>query len=667
MELTAALEQYLLDTRQVDPLARRQARLLRESAGDREDEAGIILLLVLAALHRGSPRSGKGHLLSPLAHTTVSRNAEECRRTGVSDAPWEQDLVSNETSFTETITRLFDDPSRLAPLSGQVPSGEAVPWPILTVDKEFAGFSRYMHSAAILEEKHLPVRLGTVDTGADPDAIQAALCRVFVEQPALKKGDCPHCRQVAAAALACRTRFLIVSGGPGTGKTTVVLQLLRTLLAVFTDITADRIALCAPTGRAKARLVESLGNGLDMLHSGTAGHSITAKTIQGLLIQQSDGTCRYNRDNRLPHRVVVVDEASMMDINLFAALLEAISGECRLILVGDMHQLPSVEAGAPLGDLTERFSGIEHAPTLSRAAGDWLGDVIGTIPMEESGKVGQMLLDGTSGAAEKAGRLTDHAVILTKSYRLSQETILDLANAVNSGTPDRARQLLPAAGKEGATGLITDDGTGPVETWFKNHFESDRIQKAYELLTSSDTAAPDAPEVIGAIAAILFVSSVLTLVHEGTRGRHAINAIGEKLLRKEFPGLGKNRFFHGLPVILGTNHHDLGLYNGDLGMVVNTPRGQKVLFPGETGCRIAAPDRLRGLEPAFALTVHKAQGSEFDNVLLVLPDREGPLLTRQIIYTGITRAKKQVRVLGSEAIFRKAVEHREQREGGVRI
>jgi exodeoxyribonuclease V alpha subunit len=257
-------------------------------------------------------------------------------------------------------------------------------------------------------------------------------------------------------------------------------------------------------------------------------------------------------------------------------------------------------------------------------------------------------------------------VILTKSFR-GNDAILDLAASVNNCETDRAVALLAGNSSNKALELDINDGTARIETWLGGNFGSSPGREAFALFATGGKPDPEMSETLAAANAVLFRSTILTLSHEGARGRLAINAIGEKMLRKAFGISAAGRFFPGLPVILGSNHHDLDLYNGDLGVVVATALGVKVLFPRGKTFRLAAPDRLRDLESAFALTVHKSQGSEFGNVLLVLPEKESPLLSRQIVYTGITRAKNRVVVLGQEAIFRKAVERREQREGGVRI
>ncbi len=674
-ELVLILESYLVDTRQIDQLARRQAALLSSGIPDaqRRTEALVVLLLTLSALRKGSPRVTPEQMLTPVDTTVINGYASLYCSGGKKEAAWAPPLTGTSAAFSRAVDAVFTTPQRYAPVAGAVPSTESDPWPVLVLHNGMAGFARNWNCAKRLESIHIPSMLSATRIVSDANTIASALREVFCDRSDKQS----HLRQIIAAAMACTARFLIISGGPGTGKTSVVLQILRTMLRVVNDLHAERIVICAPTGRAKARLGESLNSGLDALaaafpDSTTTGASldeslrmIHRKTLHSLLGQRPDGSFKFNREHRLPHRIIIVDEASMIDLNLFAALMEARSDECSILLVGDMYQLPSVDAGAVLGDLTGCFSEIPYFATLSKKTGSWIAGVTAGIPADGTDDPSPVITGASD--LKKAGIFLDHAVILTRSYR-SVQTILELSHKVNRGDADGVVQFMEAENNRGGCSLDTSEGIKEVKKWLERFLQKQEIIQAYEILADPEKAADLTRDFIAAVRNILYTSVILSLAHDGSRGRRAINTLAEKMLREKHHAVSGTRFFQGLPVILGGNHYTLDIYNGDLGVVVQTGEGLKVAFPrGEEECRLIALDRLIDPEPAFALTVHKSQGSEFDNVLLVLPENTSPLLSRQVVYTGITRAKNHVRILGSTAILSKAVTTQELRYGGVAV
>jgi len=670
---------YLFDTRQIDALACRQAAMICRSVANetQRDEITVVTLLALAALQSGSPRVSTQQLLMPLAKEVVAAHAANFRSVQSANPLWLEGIADFGSSIAHAVDTCSKHPERYVPVSGGEPLEERGSWPLLVVKGELFGFSRYWTAAKKLETIHLPFRLCKEIELPDTVRVQSALQQVFALQSLLPHGKTFHYRQIAAAALACRTDFLVISGGPGTGKTSVVLQIIRTLLRVFPHIAADRIVLCAPTGRAKARLGESIDEGrrvCEGLYANTTTSFatspdgslglVTRKTIHSLLGQRPDGTFKYNRENRLSIQVIIVDEVSMVDLNLFAALMDALTENCRIILVGDMHQLPSVEAGAVLGDLTSCFSETEAFASISQTTAAWMVSVIGSLDSDGADDAHSLVITSKEGVAN-ADALVNHAIVLTHSYR-SSPTILSLAHAVNQKHVALAMRLLVSSETNGTVTINTTTGIAPVVKWFKEHVRESTIKAAYAIL-KDDFAGDLSSDCIEAINSVLFTSTVLTLVHDGERGRRVINSIAGDILREWLGDQKGDRFFHGLPVLLGSNHAALDLYNGDIGMVLATREGLKVCFPRGGAYRMVALDRLKDLEEAFALTVHKAQGSEFDKVLLVLPEEDSPILSRQIVYTGITRAKKSLQILGTESVLSLAITRRETRYGGVQV
>lgn len=699
MEFLEALETYLVETGQITALAKRQARLLCRSVANTDEtiktEARILLLLNLAALNRGAPRAPVAFLLRPLEKKTVETYASAYKTEHDGVAPeWEEEMA--DPAARGKASKIIDDcvqsPGRLAPLLGKGPGEIDGQWPLLVVGtirkSACTGFSRYWRAASVLEEK-ISRRLNPADKKELPDEKTAkeALVSVFVIDSILESGRLFHYRQVAAAALALREKFLIISGGPGTGKTWVVLQILRTLVRVFKEMAPDRIALCAPTGRAKARLGECIDSGIEILKKKADAGEITEspvdqglknlerKTIHGLLGMRPDGSMKYNAQNRLPCRVIVVDEASMVDLNLFAALLDAAAEDCRILLVGDMHQLPSVEAGAVLGDLTGRFDG-EGGPTLTKETADWLGKTMEGVKVSEAPEDGESTLVLPNAIlVKKAGRLADHAVILTNSYR-STKDILIVSAQVNRGDYENTVKAIEESKGANVVVLDTRGGQKPIAEWLEEHYTKDIIDqvtalKDVDLDAAGDPDHRDYEKGRGRLKKILDVfegSRILTLTNAGPRGRTAINKLAEQKLKLKLSDRGRGLFFHGQQVVLSYNLHDIDLFNGDTGLVVQSGTGAlKVVFRRGETCSVHALERLSGIEPAFAMTVHKAQGSEFKAVMLVLPESESPLLTRQILYTGITRAKESVRILGTKAMLRMAIDTKEDRAGGIEL
>lgn len=695
MEIVDILEAYLVDSRQIHPLAKRQARLLSESVDDEKqrEKAQIVLLLSLAALNSGATRASMEYLMKPLDVDVVKQYAEAVKEERPNDRPeWEKRLTNKKTA--DTVTKLLENavtsPSSFAPIIGNAMVNKDGVYPLLMTSNQNGGcfgFSRYWRATDSLNEL-FKSRLEQPVEKLEEKEVSGILADVFGGESILTNSTF-HSRQVAAAALALRFRFLILSGGPGTGKTSVVIQILRILVRAFDYLEPERIVLCAPTGRAKAHLGESVDRGITQLErkvqvkkSGKLLRDLSLKslkrmTLHGVLSIRPDGTSKYGRNNPLPYQVIVVDEASMVDLHLFTTLMECAADDCRILLVGDMHQLPSVEAGAVLGDLTERFTHYDTFPAVTKDCAGWLKRVMKdvTVDTRVDNDLSSLVLS-TDSMEKKAGMLADHAIILTHSYRSSTHEINRLGISVNKGDLQTALKTLTNATNNDAAVLDIRQGLEPVREWLNECYCREKLElmaqsHEFNIDAVNDPEHQDYSAAVDSLKrAFEIVNStrILTVTNEGPRGRHAINALAYRLLRSKLDRNASRRFFHGEPVILGKNHHDLDLYNGETGMVIQPSRGGvKVVFRYGNRFSVHSLERFDTLEPAFAVTVHKAQGSEYDAVLLVLPEYNSPLLTRQIIYTGITRARQKVRILGNRGLLEKAIERREERPGGVSI
>ncbi len=438
-------------------------------------------------------------------------------------------------------------------------------------------------------------------------------------------------RQRLAAAVSALRRVTVLAGGPGTGKTTTVAR----LLALLHDQPGPppRVALAAPTGKAAARLQEAVAAELP---PELRARTPDAATLHRLLGWRPGGRFRYDRTQRLPFDVVVVDETSMVSLTMMARLLDAVRPQARLVLVGDPDQLASVEAGAVLGDLARAPGRPE--PGLDAA-------------LAEAG-----VPDGLAG-----GSVINGVVTLRHVWRFGG-AIAEFARAVQAGDADAAVALLRAGHADLAFVEDTagDPGAGGVR--------ADVVAAGQEL-----TAAALRGDTATALAA-LDRHRVLCAHRRGPFGVTRWSAEIERWLRAALPdapsgplpGPLPGLWYPGRPVLVTANDYDTGLFNGDTGVVVALPEGLRVAFARGGVPTLHPPARLSEVATVHAMTVHRGQGSQFRRVSVVLPPAESPLLTRELLYTAVTRAAEFVRVVATEEAVRAAVERPISRASGLR-
>ncbi len=470
-------------------------------------------------------------------------------------------------------------------------------------------------------------------SSVDPVRLRAALDRLF-------PGDAPDYQRLAAAA--CVTGSVtVVAGGPGTGKTTTVARLLALLHDVLDR--PPRVALAAPTGKAAARLQEAVADESLKLTDGdraTLGPA-SASTVHRLLGWRPDSHSRFkhNRTNRLPFDVVVVDETSMVSLTLMSRLLEAIRPDSRLVLVGDPDQLASVEAGAVLGDLVGR------AP---RSGPDSRLDFLTSL-----------LPSDVQPVAEVAAELRNDVVRLRKPHRFGG-AIARLAEAIRLNRPDEVVAVLRSGGPDVAF-LETVD----VEARTPAGLDGLRSD-----VVGAGVAVCDAARA-GDVAAALAELDRHRLVCAHRHGPYGVarwTAEVERWLADAIEGYAaEGEWYRGRPLIVTANDYELKIYNGDTGVVVDGgPRGPVAAFARGSEPLLLAPSRLSGIHTVHAMTVHRGQGSQFSRVSVLLPPADSPLLTRELFYTAVTRAKTFVRVIGTEGAVRLAVGRPVLRASGLR-
>lgn len=483
--------------------------------------------------------------------------------------------------------------------------------------------------ACWLQQVSLPVA-----TSADTPELAQQLRRLFTPQPEIDW-------QAVAVATACDGRFTLISGGPGTGKTTTVTKLLALLVAQSEQPLLIRLA--APTGKAAARLTESIAKAKTELAGQVnaawlAGIPTQASTLHRLLgVIPGLPEFRHNGQNPLPLDVLVVDEASMIDLPMMARLLAALPPQARLILLGDKDQLASVEAGAVLGDICQFVAqGVssQQAQQLQQRTGYDLHNYV-----------------------QPAGHpLRDRLCLLRKSYRFAADSgIGKLAEAVNNGDVKAAHAVWAQDYRD-----------------IRLHSDEQRIEMAINVAAKGYhaylalLAAPITSENAIVLLKAFNQIRLLCALHDGPWGINGMNqAIGQRLQEQGKLQMS-GEWFAGRPVMITENDYGLGLYNGDIGIAASDGERLRVWFVLPDGkAHGFLPSRLPAHDTAWAMTVHKSQGSEFTHTLLLLPPEVNPLLTRELLYTGITRAREQLDLFATPEVLALMVRKQTERYSGL--
>lgn len=535
------------------------AQRLTAMSGEPDESVSLAVALVVRALRGGS--------------VCIDLRAIEAQ-VGAPDLPW--------PPADEWLAAL-----RASPLAGSPPVLRIYGDSLVYLDRYW------------LEEQQVAADLLALLSARAPD-VSLDVARLFPEGYEEQRG---------AAAIASRQSLTVLTGGPGTGKTTTVAR----LLALFAEQAERdgrpplRIALAAPTGKAAARLHEAvqleLGE-LDLVDQQRVS-GLRATTLHRLLGSRPDTSSRFrhHRGNRLPHDVIVVDETSMVSLTMMARLLESVRSHTRLLLVGDPDQLSSVEAGAVLADLV-----------------DGLG-----------------------------AHVSARVAALRTSHRFGR-SIGDLASAIRDGAADAALDLL-RAGDEHVEWLDTEDPTEQLRNVLVPH--------ALALRRAA---------VLGDANAALAMLDEHRFLCAHRRGRYGVEYWNRQVERWLAEATGEpiwSTWYAGRPVLVTTNDYGLGVYNGDTGVTIVDDESLRAVVASADKLLNFATSRLSDVETMHAMTIHKSQGSQADEVTVLMPPEDSRLLSRELFYTAVTRAKKRVRVIGSEAGVRAAIERRAVRASGL--
>ena len=463
---------------------------------------------------------------------------------------------------------------------------------------------------------------------------------IFIVYPRSPLIDNSSNMQKIALLLSIFRPFLIISGGPGTGKTTLIADILKLHQRIFPK---NQVALAAPTGKAAARMQDSLAQYTKDFPEDFQINSFPVSTLHRLLGMSQDGIYfRYHKKNPLPFDLLILDEASMLDLSLFTKTLEASKQGSSLILLGDHNQLTSVETGAVLGDLCTRHKTGLSPKMIQKLKpflkGDWTDSLKDT----------------------KKNLLTDSIVILETNYRFApQSGISQMSSLIRQGKINDCLKYLESPSKKD---FFYQNTSSDEETKFLlqkillDEMKSEKME--VEKKKSSENIDPES------IYNKLLSFRILTPFRRGSLGVYRLNqdVIRFLIAADIIPSRKGLPLFY--PILIEQNNYDLELFNGDTGLIVQEGNKKTAWFFGNRKRQIPA-NLLPHYETCFAMTVHKSQGSEFDHVIIILPSEKSPILTREMIYTAITRARKKVSLLGSKNVLKESLKCITNRSSGI--
>lgn len=476
-------------------------------------------------------------------------------------------------------------------------------------------------------------RLKTAQPPVNAQLLRKGLTRLFPSQ-----GETNW--QKVAAFTAVTNNFCVITGGPGTGKTRTVAAILALLLEQAGDKRL-RIALTAPSGKAAARLKESVQNAKATLNCAPeikVALPSEATTIHRLLGFIPDSHYfRHHADHQLITDVVVVDEASMVDLALMSKLFQATPQSARIILLGDKDQLTSVEAGYILGDICNTGAAIQLSKEFGKLYAASTGETL-AVKMRPRENV-----------------IQDSIVELRRNYRFKSDGgIFRLSRAINTGDVETALEVLRNESHEDVSWRLSPPaGSLPAAI-------RETVTAGYKQYLQSDEPA----EALAQFGKF----QILCALRNGPYGVEEMNRLVEQRLSEAGLLAGVSQWYRGRPVMITRNDYNLKLFNGDIGLALPDVDGEmRVFFASADGeLRKFSPARLPEHETVFAMTIHKSQGSEFGAVLLILPVEDAPILTRELIYTGLTRARDRVEIWSPESVLRAAFAKRISRTSGLR-
>lgn len=483
---------------------------------------------------------------------------------------------------------------------------------------------RYFYFETVILQKIKELISHAREGKVDVKKVQEAFKR-----PVFKDGE-PDWQQIAAVAT-LQNNFTIITGGPGTGKTTTIATILGVLLS---DNPEKKVALAAPTGKAAARMAESLQEKAEQFPDNLKElvNRMEPSTIHRLLGSRKGSVhFKHNLSNPLNADVIIIDESSMIDVALFARLLDAIKPETKLILLGDKNQLASVEAGSLFGDLC-------NVPDQLNVFSRSFFNILQELNIKES----------DIAVTEQPSDLSDHIVELKKSYRFSSD----------AGIGKLSKIIIEEDSDALGSFILQGDDIVQIDPDFQEELFDNFITGFEDFISEKD---------ISSALHRLNENRVLCAMREGGFGIYETNRRIESLLEKKKLIRCDNRFYENRPVMMTKNNYSLNLFNGDTGIVRKDKDGNlKVWFEVNGQLIDFSPALISNEETCFAITIHKSQGSEFDRILVLLPDYDTQVLSKELVYTAVTRARNHVLLQSDERVLKKAVTRSVKRGSGLK-
>ncbi|MEJ5347566.1 MAG: exodeoxyribonuclease V subunit alpha [Desulfosoma sp.] len=524
----------------------------------------------------------------------------------------------------------------------------------LVLDGSLLYLARYWYYEWDVARRLRKLAQGWIDD-IPPESVRSAIHHVFPPASSEEEVDW----QRVAAAVAAMKRLCIISGGPGTGKTYTVTGILGVLQHLSQR--PLRIALAAPTGKAAARITESLRNSLkSYAHGGQWLEHLPqqAMTLHRLLgVRQGRSVPRYNPENPLHLDVLIVDEASMIDLPLMAHTAAALPPHARWILLGDKDQLASVEAGNVFSDLCGRFRKDQAGddPNPIRRGRVWKDKV--------EAATGMKLPEESPCPNLSVSPFGECIVFLEKNYRFSKDGGLGhLAECIRSGAGES--WPIPVVAWSASHKTTALNNPQLCCRWVREQ----ELRQALRIVVEQNFSKVPGAGSLDEASLRLESFRILCAVREGPFGVTTINEIVESLLAELGHIPQGTRYYQGKPLIVLENDYDVGLFNGDVGLLWPDPVTQRLMawFRQVDGTLKKVPvSRLPAHETAYAMTVHKSQGSEYTRVLVILPDRDVKVLTRELLYTAVTRATESVEIWAHESILHSALRRVTERRSGL--
>lgn len=606
-----------------------------------KDDIQILLLLLMSTIKKGLSKAFKEDLIATL-NTTLDDNelSTLLLHEGIKRDNIEKFLSSGISNIKESINRwidyLFEKRafSSFLPIVGDSIKSDSFSQPLVICDpeKKVFWFQAYYIAEKFLKEE------GNVLFVTESSSLDIKKVAIILEEIINKEfqGKIPHLRQLIAVILSLLKRVVVISGGPGTGKTTVVSLILKVLIRYY-NIPLQKIAICAPTGRAKSRLLEALNTS-----DRNSFSNLFAYTIHSLLGITSDSSffALFSSKEKLPYKLIVVDEVSMIDLRLFYSLIARLPSDCRLILIGDTEQLPPVDAGAVLGNLN--FLKGSNFSSLSIETIDLIKNIFTLCNFYVN--IEELSLLKT----DIKSKLVDHIIFLTKNYRSDTQIIEWWNNFVSSGRPPEVNNsyvtYISKKRIEGNSRVHLESILKKwVNRWYENYSEwkniyGEKLLQHKEIETEND--------VLKEFSLLISKMRILCCRNEGMQGRIFVNEVCKNIFWSLRGRKGTApSFYDGIPIIVTRNQYKIELYNGDIGIILESKGKMYACFLSGHKIIYVPLYNISNIDPAFAITVHKSQGSEFDEILFIIPEKVVTPLSKELVYTAITRARKKVTIV----------------------